>query len=114
MVLEDFLRAVQPLEVTARESYSVTIPYNTDEFIEMMVLDGCFIIELFRMLGGLVEVVEYDTLVSMTWIVPFFFRDLVRLENQIPFFVLECLFELTKTPKSPTLATLALSFFNRT
>ncbi|KAF5784172.1 hypothetical protein HanRHA438_Chr11g0528141 [Helianthus annuus] len=114
MVLEDFLRAVQPLEATARESYSVTIPYNTDEFIEMMVLDGCFIIELFRMLGGLVEVDEYDPLVSMTWIVPFFFRDLIRSENQIPFFVLECLFELTKTPKSPTLATLALGFFNRT
>ncbi|KAK1426020.1 hypothetical protein QVD17_14687 [Tagetes erecta] len=113
MVLEDFLRAMQPLEVMARESYSVTIPYNSDEFIEMMVLDGCFIIELFRMMGALVEVDKHDPLINMSWIMSFLLRDLIRLENQIPFFVLECLFELTNTTKSPTLTTLALGFFDR-
>ncbi|KAF5823743.1 hypothetical protein HanRHA438_Chr01g0042491 [Helianthus annuus] len=112
MVLEDYLRAVQPLEARARECYSLTIPYTTDEFIEMMVLDGCFIIELFRKIGGLVEVEDYDPLITMSWIVSFFLRDLVRLENQIPYFVLDCLFQLTKTPESPTLAMLALGFFN--
>ncbi|KAK1426021.1 hypothetical protein QVD17_14688 [Tagetes erecta] len=112
MVLEDLLRAVQPLEVMARECYSTTIPYNTDEFIEMMVLDGCFIIELFRKIGGLVEVEECEPLFTMQWIVSFFLRDLIRLENQIPFFVLECLFELTKTSNNPTLVELALAFFN--
>nr|XP_043611203.1 UPF0481 protein At3g47200-like [Erigeron canadensis] len=112
IVLEDYLRAVQPLEVMARECYSETIPYSTDEFIEMMVLDGCFIIELFRKFGEVVEVDEHDPLIKMSWIVSFFLRDLIRLENQIPFFVLECLFELTKTPRSPTLASLTLGFFN--
>ncbi|KAI3743514.1 hypothetical protein L1987_61224 [Smallanthus sonchifolius] len=114
MVLEDLLRAVQPLEVTARECYSTTIPYSTDEFIEMMVLDGCFVIEIFRKFGGLVEVVDYDPLITMPWVLSFLLRDLIRLENQIPFFVLESLFELTKTADSPTLATLALGFFNLT
>ncbi|KAD5803070.1 hypothetical protein E3N88_14430 [Mikania micrantha] len=112
IVLEDYLRAVQRLEVQARECYSVTVPYTTDEFIEMMVLDGCFIIELFRKFGGVVQVEDSDPLVNMSWIVSFLLRDLIRLENQIPFFVLECLFQLTKTTESPTLATLALGFFN--
>ncbi|KAK9058838.1 hypothetical protein SSX86_023681 [Deinandra increscens subsp. villosa] len=112
VVLEDFLKAVARLEGKARECYSVTVGYTTDEFIEMMVLDGCFVIELFRKIGGLVEVEESDPLITMSWIVSFFLRDLVRLENQIPFFVLECLFQLTKTPESLTLATLALGFFN--
>ncbi|KAI3696695.1 hypothetical protein L6452_29179 [Arctium lappa] len=118
MFLEDYLKAVQRLEVRARECYSETIPYSTDEFIEMMVIDGCFILELFRKIGQ-VQSDECDPLITMSWIVPFFLRDLIRIENQIPFFVLECLFDLTRMPSevsspSPTLATLALGFFNYT
>lgn len=115
LVLEDYLKAVQPLEVKARECYSETIDYTTDEFIEMLVLDGCFIIELFRKIGGLVQFDDHDPLITMSWIFSFFLRDLIRLENQIPFFILECLFDLTKMPgekSSPTLVTLALGFFN--
>ncbi|CAH1439404.1 unnamed protein product [Lactuca virosa] len=113
IVLEDFLKAVQKLEVKIRECYSETINYKTDEFIEMMVLDGCFIIELFRKFGGIVKFDEQDPLITMSWIVSFFLRDLIRLENQIPFCVLECLFDLTKmSEESTTLNALALSFFN--
>ncbi|KVH99896.1 UPF0481 protein At3g47200-like [Cynara cardunculus var. scolymus] len=117
MVLEDYLKAVQPLEVKARECYSETIPYGIDEFIEMMVLDGCFLVELFRKFnGGTVKFDECDPLKTMSWIIPFLLRDLIRLENQIPFFVLECLFDLTKMPgeeeSCSTLATLALGFFD--
>ncbi|PWA39120.1 hypothetical protein CTI12_AA574670 [Artemisia annua] len=112
MVLEDYLKAVQRLEGTARECYSETISYSTDEFVEMMVLDGCFVIELFRKIGGVVQIDEHDPLFTMSWILSFFLRDLICLENQIPFSVLECLFDLTKTPGSPTLATLALGFFD--
>ncbi|KAK9068422.1 hypothetical protein SSX86_012536 [Deinandra increscens subsp. villosa] len=112
MVVEDLLRAVQPLEATARECYSTTISYSTDELIEIMVLDGCFIIELFRKFDGLVTVDDTDPLLTMPWINSFFLRDLIRVENQIPFFILERLFELTKMPDSPTLAMLALNFFN--
>nr|XP_043610730.1 UPF0481 protein At3g47200-like [Erigeron canadensis] len=112
IVLEDLLKAVQPLQVMARECYSETVPYSTDEFIEMMVLDSCFIIEILRMFGGLVDTDESDPLVKTSWVVSFLLCDLIRMENQIPFFVLECLFELTKMPtESPTLAMLALGFY---
>ncbi|KAF5953981.1 hypothetical protein HYC85_006837 [Camellia sinensis] len=55
LTLEDYLKAIQPLESKARDSYSETIRFDTDEFIEMLVLDGCFIIELFRKIGNVVR-----------------------------------------------------------
>ncbi|KAF9682220.1 hypothetical protein SADUNF_Sadunf05G0086000 [Salix dunnii] len=107
--------AIQPLEQQARECYSQIIHLDSDEFIEMMVVDGSFIIELFRKVGNVVEFEDDDPIVTMAWIIPFFYRDLLRLENQIPFFVLECLFDITRMPgeeSGPSLCKLALDFFN--
>ncbi|XVE79917.1 hypothetical protein DITRI_Ditri14bG0095600 [Diplodiscus trichospermus] len=113
--LEDLLKAIHPLEMKARDCYSETIHLDTNEFIEMMVLDGCFIIELFRKVGRLVKSQSDDPLFSMAWILAFFYRDFLRLENQIPYFILECLFDLTKMPgeeSGPSLSSIALEFFN--
>lgn len=113
--LEDLLKSVQPLEAKARECYSANIHYTTDEFVEMLVLDGCFIIELFRKFGGVIAFEADDPLLSLSWVYSFFLRDLIRLENQIPFFILQCLFDLTQLPgeeSGPSLSKLTLKFFN--
>ncbi|CAK7334321.1 unnamed protein product [Dovyalis caffra] len=113
--LELLLKAIQPLEMKARERYSQVIHLGSDEFVEMMVLDGCFIIELFRKVGNVVEFEVDDPIVTMAWIIPFFYRDLLRLENQIPFFVLQCLFDITRMTGEESgcsLSKLALDFFN--
>ncbi|TXG58330.1 hypothetical protein EZV62_016159 [Acer yangbiense] len=113
--LEDFLKALEPLELKARECYAESIHLDTDEFLELMVLDGLFVIELFRKVANLVQIESNDPIFTMAWILPFFYRDLLRFENQIPYFVLECLFDMSKIPEqqtSPTLSTLALEFFN--
>nr|XP_016501063.1 PREDICTED: UPF0481 protein At3g47200-like isoform X2 [Nicotiana tabacum] len=107
--LEDYLKVIQPLEMRARECYSEAILLDRDEFVEMLVLDGCFIIELFRKFGGVVPVEKDDPLISMSWIYPFFLRDLIRLENQIPFFILQSLFEFTKMPALAALILLVLA-----
>ncbi|CAB4317618.1 unnamed protein product [Prunus armeniaca] len=116
LTLNDYFKALEPQQAEARECYSESINLSTDEFIEMMVLDGCFIIELFRKFGRLVKFEEHDPLVSMVWIMAFLVRDLLRLENQIPYFVLEVLFDLTTLPEhkdnGKTLSLLALEFFN--
>ncbi|KAL7247885.1 hypothetical protein ACSBR2_002731 [Camellia fascicularis] len=115
LTLEDYLKAIQPLESKARDSYSETIRFDTDEFIEMLVLDGCFIIELFRKIGNVVRFDQNDPLVSLSWVYSFFLRDLIRLENQIPFFILQRLFDLSIMPgeeSGPSLAKLAIDFFN--
>lgn len=98
--LQDYLEAIHPLEAEARECYSTAIDYESDEFVEMLVVDGCFVIELFRKFGELVPFEPDDPLLSMSWIYSFFVRDLIRLENQIPFFVLQALFDLTQVSSS--------------
>lgn len=114
--LKNYLEAVAELEVQARECYSETIHFTTHEFLELMVLDGCFLIELFRRAANLVRPEPNDPLFTMVWIMPFFCRDFLRLENQIPFFVLERLYELTKLAgaeeSKTSLSLLALQFFN--
>ncbi|KAB2631597.1 hypothetical protein D8674_009116 [Pyrus ussuriensis x Pyrus communis] len=116
LTLEDYLKALEPLEQKARECYSESINLSTDEFLEMLVLDSCFIIELFRKFGLLVRFERDDPLVNMVWIIPFLARDFLRLENQIPYFVLLTLFELTTMEEhreiGKSMSLLALEFFN--
>ncbi|XP_015582714.2 UPF0481 protein At3g47200 isoform X1 [Ricinus communis] len=87
--LDDFFKAIAPKEEEIRECYSENIGYSSHQLIEMMILDGCFIIELLCIVA--------------------------RLENQIPFFVLESLFGLvsvTLDDSSRSLTELALEFFD--
>ncbi|CAN1357067.1 UPF0481 protein At3g47200 [Linum perenne] len=94
--LESLVGAISELESEIRASYSEEIELPSDEFVELMVVDGCFLIELFRKVAGIVGFEDHDPIVTMSWIIPFFYRDFLRLENQIPFFVLEKLFSLTE------------------
>ncbi|KAK3405841.1 UPF0481 protein At3g47200 [Eucalyptus grandis] len=113
--LEDYMRAVEPLVGSSRECYSEAIPLDDDDFIEMMVVDAFFMIELFRKVSRLVPHERDDPLFTMAWILPFFYRDFLRLENQIPYFVLERLFEMSMVSAEESkrsLAELALEFFN--
>ncbi|CAH8387145.1 unnamed protein product [Eruca vesicaria subsp. sativa] len=118
LTLEDYMKAVKSVEEVARECYSESIHMDSDEFNEMMVLDGCFILELFRKVSHVVPFQLDDPLVTMAWVLPFFCRDFLRLENQIPFFVLEALFDLTRgdneRESNVSLQSLAFAFFNNT
>ncbi|KAK6235140.1 hypothetical protein SCA6_010477 [Theobroma cacao] len=114
--LFNLFQAIKQMEDSIRECYSETIGMDSHGLIEMMVLDGCFIIELFCIVGRLAETNLDDPIFNMQWILSFLMRDLLRLENQIPFFVLRTLFELTVLGSGqehiPSLARLTLGFFN--
>ncbi|KAL8240633.1 hypothetical protein R6Q59_013988 [Mikania micrantha] len=43
-----YLDSIKELEERARECYEGQITISSNEFVEMMVLDGCFALELFR------------------------------------------------------------------
>ncbi|KAM7462003.1 hypothetical protein LguiA_030124 [Lonicera macranthoides] len=85
------------------------------EFSLMMVLDGCFILELFRCdhklkKGNVID----DPILDTRWIMTEVRRDLTKMGNQLPFFVLEELFNLTKSStddQEPSLLEYAISFF---
>ncbi|KAF8006984.1 hypothetical protein BT93_K1091 [Corymbia citriodora subsp. variegata] len=112
--------SLKPMEEKIRRCYSEDIDFKSDELIGMMVVDGCFIIELFykyyyRKSQGHTHP-GHDPLLTEPWRLPFLMQDLAKLENQIPWSVLKCLFDLTLkswNESPPSLSELALKFFNQ-
>lgn len=92
--LGDYVRTLRELEARARNFYAETVNYTSDEFIKMMLLDGCFIIELSLKYLHLELRNEDDPIFKSAVIRQEIRRDMILLENQLPFFVLEELFKL--------------------
>lgn len=106
--LEQLLIAVKVLEKRARESYSEEIKLDSDSFVEMMVLDSVFVIELLRRSFS-DEEYSNDPIMSFPWLRSDLWDDLLKLENQIPFFILQYLFDLMNIENS-SLMFLSLRF----
>ncbi|GLT33112.1 hypothetical protein SLA2020_077250 [Shorea laevis] len=111
-MLRQCISEIKTKEKEARECYAEEIDMSEEEFVEMLVLDGCFIIELLRKDANQVQKDRDDPIFSMSCMLQFLYQDLILLENQIPWFVLECLFDLTSDPsRRKSLVQLALEFF---
>ncbi|KAI3420517.1 uncharacterized protein J3R85_012733 [Psidium guajava] len=110
----EYFNAVSSKEEEIRDCYSEPLNFGSSELIEMMVLDGCFIIEVFRVIEGIVAPDPDDPIFNMLWTFTSFMRDFLHLENQVPFFVLEMLYDMSKPPNEPqcSLVEVALRFFN--
>lgn len=74
-------RAVEQMEERIRECYSEMIEIDKNSLV-----DGCFAVKLFCIVGGLSDTDMDDPIFNMQWILTVIMRDPVRLENQIPFF----------------------------
>ncbi|XP_078170475.1 UPF0481 protein At3g47200-like [Carex rostrata] len=88
--LEVYIEKIRELEERARRCYSETINMNKDEFVEMLLLDGSFLIEFFFK----VRAREPHALLDVGWGTKTIISDLLLYENQIPFFVVETLYSL--------------------
>ncbi|KAL5724173.1 hypothetical protein ACHQM5_007465 [Ranunculus cassubicifolius] len=112
--LKVYVKIIREIESDIRECYAELINLTSNELVEMMILDGCFILELFYKYNEEKSNMEStDCLFSTTWMVPSLRRDMVLLENQIPFIVLEKLFTLLKSPTQIlSLNELILDFFD--
>ncbi|XP_050378550.1 UPF0481 protein At3g47200-like [Argentina anserina] len=86
--------APNQFEKRARNFYAEQLDYNSNDFIEMMVVDGCFLIQLFRKCNDEQLRGCYDPLFSMEYMFHFLCHDLLLLENQLPWFVLETIYGL--------------------
>ncbi|KAJ4722909.1 hypothetical protein OWV82_006340 [Melia azedarach] len=103
--LTRYAKAMRELEEKARACYAEIVFLKTDEFVEMLILDACFIVELFRRC----EMSELndnndpdfykDPVFNTFWIKKKLGRDLLLVENQLPFFVLQKFFNMTVMPK---------------
>ncbi|KAB1217341.1 hypothetical protein CJ030_MR4G020980 [Morella rubra] len=95
--LECFVEVIGSVEQACRECYSEKFSYCREKFIEMMVVDGCFTIEFFRKVKEAVLREKEDPVFTTSWMVWEIVSDLLLLENQLPWRVLDLLFNLTKT-----------------
>ncbi|KAL8028650.1 hypothetical protein ABFX02_14G174900 [Erythranthe guttata] len=102
--VDRYVREIRLLEERARECYAddMLIGLGKDDFVLMLLLDGIFILEFTRRFNDfigrrLAGEEENDTIFQSDNIIKDVIDDLVLFENQIPFFVLEKLLELTKT-----------------
>ncbi|MBA0781638.1 hypothetical protein Gotri_002543 [Gossypium trilobum] len=111
-MLRECLNSVKEIKGKARDCYAGYIDLAEEEFLEMLVVDGCFIVELFRKDADVVAKEDDDPIFSMSCMLQFLNHDLILLENQIPWLVLQLLFDKTKaSTETNSLVELALQFF---
>ncbi|GKU90630.1 hypothetical protein SLEP1_g4600 [Rubroshorea leprosula] len=66
---------------------------SREEFGKILLLDGCFVIEMLRKSAGLIRLSEHDQPIFSNAMNSIWYHDLFLIENQIPWFVLERLYE---------------------
>lgn len=112
-----YLESMKELEEKARACYEGPMSLSSNEFAEMMVLDGCFVLELFRGASEGFTRLGYprnDPVFAMRGSMHSIQRDMIMLENQLPLFILDRLFGLQfgEPEKKGIVAKLALRFFD--
>ncbi|KAG4401299.1 hypothetical protein AAZX31_07G222300 [Glycine max] len=115
--LHEFVNALSDLEKPARNFYAEELNLTCNQFMEMMLVDGCFIIELFLKysLEGIRR--RGDPTFTTPGLLNRLRCDLILLENQIPFLILQRLFQIVLIPikydLTLTLSELAVRFFRK-
>ncbi|GMN31975.1 hypothetical protein TIFTF001_044642 [Ficus carica] len=94
-VLETFIGAIRKVQQKARDCYGDPFDHiSADEFVKILVLDGCFLIELFRKSEDKKLQKDDDPVFTVSCMRTLLGHDLILLENQIPWMVLELLFDI--------------------
>ncbi|KAM2640361.1 hypothetical protein TB1_026751 [Malus domestica] len=117
--IELYLNSIKEVEEKARACYEgpAAMGLSSNEFVEMMVLDGCFVLELFRGVGEGFKQLGYprnDPIFAMRGSMHSIQRDMIMLENQLPLFILDRLLglQLGDPEQKGLVAKLALRFFD--
>ena len=110
MSLLSLIKGIRESETLARACYQEPID---DEFMEIMIIDGCFLIELFRKEADSYLRSMDDPIFNMACMHQYLYHDLLLLENQLPWFILQNLFNLTmrNDRRNVSLIKLVLDFF---
>ncbi|GKV50159.1 hypothetical protein SLEP1_g56872 [Rubroshorea leprosula] len=105
---ELFVAALRGMVEKARNCYSESSSVSTKDFLEMLVLDGCFIVEFIHQLLDR-NMDEYVFRLEPTF--PGILHDLILFENQLPFFVLWELFGIMRAYERKNYVQLLLRLF---
>ncbi|KAL2346746.1 hypothetical protein Fmac_000746 [Flemingia macrophylla] len=91
---DTWIRYIQSVEPNIRRCYSVTLPFTKEELVKIIFVDSGFILELFRRYYDQI-VLSDDVCLETPWLDSSIRRDMLLLENQLPFFVLDHLFNIS-------------------
>ncbi|KAG5254419.1 UPF0481 protein [Salix suchowensis] len=116
VTMKELFESTREIEKEARSYYAGPIDVGAEDFVRLLVIDGCFLIELFRKDRSVHLREKDDPIFNMSCMLQYLYHDLILVENQIPWLVLELLFNKTSAKQSTqaketTLAHLALQFF---
>ncbi|KAF9666261.1 hypothetical protein SADUNF_Sadunf16G0211200 [Salix dunnii] len=116
VTLKELVKSTREIEKEARSCYAEPIDVAVEDFVRILVIDGCFLIELFRKHYDHHLREKDDPIFNMSCMMQYLYHDLILVENQIPWLVLEHLFNKTSAKQSTqaketSLAHLALQFF---
>ncbi|GMN67020.1 hypothetical protein TIFTF001_036088 [Ficus carica] len=115
-ILAEIKDAMTNLESEARKCYSEEFDHiNSNDFVQMLVLDACFIVEFLRLHEKACKGEDVmEPVFGTRWMLPVIGRDLLMLENQLPMFVIREIYNLTsfsaESEQTP-LVDLALQLF---
>lgn len=117
-----YLDALRPMEERARACYDGRVAgMQGNELVECLVLDGTFVLELFRGaqdggkgFGDDLGYSRHDPIFAMRGAMHAIRNDMILLENQIPLFVLDLLLglQLGNPEQTGAVAGLAVRFFD--
>ncbi|KAF7850673.1 hypothetical protein BT93_L5119 [Corymbia citriodora subsp. variegata] len=117
-IMDHCLKSVKEVKERARACYSKRISMSSEDSMKMMVLDGCFVIELFlgvkeRSFRALGYPCNDPVFCSSGGSLHMIQRDMIMLENQIPLFILDRLLGIQhgNPDKKGLVAKLAVRFF---
>ncbi|XP_078161822.1 UPF0481 protein At3g47200-like [Carex rostrata] len=95
--LEHYRNKVKMMEQMLRDDYETKFDLTSDQFVDMMILDGCFILEL------LIKIYNHtpDEIFKNESLLQYIKIDLLMIENQVPLLVLEILHGNPRNYKGP-------------
>ncbi|KAL2346768.1 hypothetical protein Fmac_000768 [Flemingia macrophylla] len=91
---DTWIHYIQSVEPQIRSCYSETLPFSKEELVNIIIVDSGFILELFCRYYSQ-SWSDGEVCLSTPWLVNSIDQDMVLLENQVPFFVLDHLFNLS-------------------
>ena len=93
--LYSFIGQIEEMEPEFRRCYSHTLEFSKEQLVKIIFVDCAFILELFCRVHDQLLKEDDDMCLSKPWLSNNIMYDLLLLENQVPFFVLERLFNLS-------------------
>ncbi|PQP92527.1 hypothetical protein Pyn_25433 [Prunus yedoensis var. nudiflora] len=93
--LEDYIKKIKDHEARLRRCYGEPIKFSSDEFVTIILVDAAFVIEL--LLKNYFKIWdENDRIFDKPYMLQDVWTDMWLLENQLPFFILEDIFDPQK------------------